>query len=299
MSTVFDTIGLIGKYGDPDAAGTLTQIADYLIHRNIRVLLDEASAKLMSANGMEVANRRAIGRLCDLAIVLGGDGTLLNAARSLVDFKVPVLGVNLGRLGFLADVSPGEIPQILDDVLSGKFHEETRSLLHSEVVRAGRVVAQADGLNDVVVHKRDVSRMIEVDALVDGRFLNAYRADGLIISTPTGSTAYALSGGGPILHPALEAVVLVPICPHTLTHRPIVVSADSQIEVQLSASNSTQVQVTCDGQICLAIVPGDRIVIRKKRRKLRLIHPVNHDYYELLRAKLIWGALPQGSPFRD
>jgi NAD+ kinase len=139
--------------------------------------------------------------------------------------------------------------------------------------------------------------MIEIDTFVDSRFLNAYRADGLIISTPTGSTAYALAGGGPIIHPALEAVVLVPICPHTLSHRPIVVGTDSEIEVLIKPANTTQIQVTCDGQIALAIEPGDHIVIRKKPRKLRLIHPTNHDYYKLLRAKLSWGASPESSPF--
>ena len=139
--------------------------------------------------------------------------------------------------------------------------------------------------------------MIEVDAFLDGRFLNTYRADGLIISTPTGSTAYALAGGGPIIHPGLEAVVLVPICPHTLSHRPIVVKADSVIEVVLNAANTTQTQITCDGQISLSIEPGDRIVIRKKDRKVRLLHPLNHDYFKLLRAKLSWGLSPEASPF--
>jgi NAD+ kinase len=297
MPYVFNTIGLIGKFGDPSVAGTLNQIASYLHGCHLRVLVDEASAELISANGIEVANRPTIGQRCDLAIVMGGDGTLLNAARSLVDFKVPILGVNLGRLGFLADVSPIEIPTGLAEVLSGQFCEEERSLLHAEIVRDDRAIAQSDALNDVVVHKRDVARMIEIDTFVDSRFLNAYRADGLIISTPTGSTAYALAGGGPIIHPALEAVVLVPICPHTLSHRPIVVGADSEIEVLIKPANTTQIQVTCDGQIALAIEPGDHILIRKKPRKLRLIHPTNHDYYKLLRAKLSWGASPESSPF--
>jgi NAD+ kinase len=299
MPYIFNTIGLIGKFGDPNVAGTLTQIAAYLRRRDLRILLDEASAKLMPPNSLAVANRRTIGRQCDLAIVMGGDGTLLNAARSLVDFQIPIVGVNLGRLGFLADVSPHEIPHRLEEVLTGQFREDERSLLHAQIVREGRSVTQAVALNDVVVHKRDVARMIEVDAFLNGQFLNAYRADGLIISTPTGSTAYALSGGGPIIHPALEAVVLVPICPHTLTHRPIVIGADNEIELLVNESNTTHTQVTCDGQISLAIKPGDRIVIRKKRRKLRLIHPTNHDYFELLRAKLRWGANPEGTPFNS
>ncbi|MBK8537791.1 MAG: NAD(+) kinase [Candidatus Competibacteraceae bacterium] len=298
MSTLaFHTIGLIGKFGDPNVADTLNQIALHLHQRQLRVLLDESSARLIPDNGLEIASRAAIGEQCDLAIVMGGDGTMLNAARSLVDYQVPILGVNLGRLGFLADVSPGEIPHSLDAVLNGQFREARRSLLHAGVVHEDQVTGEADALNDVVVHKREVARMIEVDTFLDGRFLNAYRADGLIISTPTGSTAYALAGGGPIIHPALEAVVLVPICPHTLSHRPIVVKADSVIEVVLNAANTTQTQVTCDGQISLALEPGDRIVIRKKDRKVRLIHPVNHDYFKLLRAKLSWGLSPEASPF--
>ena len=294
---VFHTIGLIGKFGDPNVAETLDQIAAYLRQRQLRVLLDESSARLIPDNGLEVASRTAIGEQCDLAIIMGGDGTMLNAARSLVNYEVPILGVNLGRLGFLADVSPAEIPHSLDQVLAGQFREARRSLLHAQVIHGGHVASETDALNDVVIHKREVARMIEVDAFLDGRFLNAYRADGLIISTPTGSTAYALAGGGPIIHPGLEAVVLVPICPHTLTHRPIVVKADSVIEVVLNAANTTQTQITCDGQVSLAIEPGDRIVIRKKDRKVRLIHPISHDYFELLRAKLRWGLSPEASPF--
>jgi NAD+ kinase len=293
----FHTIGLIGKFGDPNVSGTLNQIANYLRQRQLRVLLDDLSARLIPDNGLEIANRTEIGEQCDLVIVMGGDGTMLNAARSLVDYEVPILGVNLGRLGFLADVSPSEIPHRLEAVLNGHFREARRSLLHAQVLREDQVTGEADALNDVVVHKREVARMIEVDTFVDGRFLNAYRADGLIISTPTGSTAYALAGGGPIIHPGLEAVELVPICPHTLTHRPIVVKADSVIEVVLNAATTTQTQITCDGQISLAIEPGDHIVIRKKNRKARLIHPLNHDYFELLRAKLNWGLSPEASPF--
>ena len=293
----FQTIGLISKFGDPTGAGTLNQIATYLRQRQLRVLLDESSAQWIPENGLEIASRATMGEQCDLVIAIGGDGTMLNAARSLVDYEVPILGVNRGRLGFLADVSPSEIPHRLEAVLQGHFREARRSLLHAQVLREDEVTSEADALNDVVVHKREVARMIEVDAFLDGRFLNAYRADGLIISTPTGSTAYALAGGGPILHPGLEAVVLVPICPHTLTHRPIVVKADSVIEVVLNSVNTTEAQVTCDGQISLAIEPGDRVLIRKKSRKARLIHPLNHDYFELLRAKLNWGLSPEATPF--
>lgn len=300
MSYIFSTIGLIGKYGNPsEARGLIQQVATCLRRRRLQVLLDESLAQLLPADGFEVVSRDAIGHACDLAIVLGGDGTLLNAARSLVEFEVPILGINLGRLGFLASVSPSEIPQSLEEILRGAFREEARSLLHAEIIRGDQTIAQSDALNDVVVHKRDVARMVEVDTFVDGQFLNAYRADGLIIATPTGSTAYALSGGGPIIHPALETVVLVPICPHSLTHRPIVVGANSEITVVLGAANTTQTQITCDGQISLPMEPGDRVVIDKKSHKIKLIHPILYDYFRLLRAKLSWGMYPEGLPATD
>lgn len=292
MSYIFNTIGLIGKYGDPGGADTLAEIVVYLRRRRVRVLLDENTAERIPPQGLDIANRRTLGRQCDLVIVVGGDGTLLDAARSLVDFQVPILGVNLGRLGFLADVSPAEAQHRLEDILNGQFQAEERSLLHAELIREGRAITHADALNDVVVHKRDVARMVEVEARVDQRLLTTYRADGVIISTPTGSTAYALSGGGPILYPALEAVLVVPICPHALTQRPIALSADSEIEIVVKSSNTTHIQLTCDGQISHAMRSGDRVKIRQKRRRIKLIHPAGHDYFELLRAKLRWGVSP-------
>ena len=293
MPYLFSTIGLIGKYNDASVAPTLDQIAGWLRQAGRRVLLDEQSAAHVTVRGPEVATRRLIGRQADLAIVVGGDGTLLDAARALVDFQVPIVGVNLGRLGFLTDVSPNEIPAGLDEILQGRFREELRLMLHAQVLRGEQTLSEAMALNDVVVHKRDVARMVELDTFLDGQLLNAYRSDGLIISTPTGSTAYALSCGGPILHPALEALLVAPICPHTLTHRPIVVGADAQIEI--CVRNTTHTQITCDGQISLPIEPGDRVVVRQKRRRMRLLHPVSHDYFELLRAKLRWGVNPEGA----
>ena len=289
MSYIFSTIGLIGKIQDPSVGETLSHICQYLHRHGLRVLLDDAWAGRLPNLGWTVCNRRNIGRQADLAIVVGGDGTLLNAARSLVDHQVPILGVNLGRLGFLTDVSPEEVNRRLAEILSGDYREEQRSLLHAQIIRDEHAITQADALNDVVVHKRQVARMIEVKAYMDDQYISAYRADGLIIATPTGSTAYALSGGGPIVHPSLEAVLVVPICPHTLTQRPIVVGAESEIKIAVDESNTTDIHVTCDGQVGLGIRPGDYILIRKKRRKLRLIHPSGQDYFELLRAKLHWG----------
>ena len=293
MSKLFSTVGLIGKRGDPRVGVTLTEIAALLHRRQVRVMVETDAAAEMNSKGWQAVDRRAIGRQCDLAIVVGGDGTLLHAARSLVDHQVPLLGVNLGRLGFLVDVSPDELGRVLDDILNGNFREEQRALLHAEVIRAGRAVTQADAFNEVVVHKSDMARMVEIRARINGRYVTDYRADGLIISTPTGSTAYALSSGGPIVHPELDAVLLVPICPHTLTQRPIMVGADSEIAIEVDPRTDTDIQLTCDGQLGSPLSGGDRVLIRKKRRALRLIHPRRYDYFEMLRAKLGWGVRPE------
>ncbi len=212
MPDNFQTIGLIGKHGDPTPKETLLELGKYLESRGHSVLLEDVTAAKMPGHGHAIASLEEIGRKSDLSIVVGGDGTLLHTARSLADFNVPLLGVNMGRLGFLADVSPGEMIDILEQIFSGRYQEEHRFLLSCEI----------DGehytaFNDVVIHKWNIARMIEFETYIDGSFVNAQRSDGLIISTPTGSTAYALSGGGPLLHPNLNATVLVPICPHTLS----------------------------------------------------------------------------------
>lgn len=287
--TPFQTIGLIGKYADPGIADTLNTLCDYLRARARRVLLDAHSAQLLSGNGFKVADRATLGAQSDLAIVVGGDGSLLNAARSLADCDVPLLGINLGRLGFLADVLPADMTQCLDAILDGEYQSEERLMLHTRIEREGQLVGEADALNDIVIHKWEVARMIELETYIDGRFVNTHRSDGLIVATPTGSTAYALSGGGPILHPALDTIVLVPICPHTLSYRPIVVAAASEIEVVINDNLPMQAQVTCDGQINLRLMPGDRVFIRRKARKIRLIHPGGYDYFDILRVKLGWG----------
>lgn len=291
--TPFQTIGLIGKYGDPGVADTLKTLSNHLQARRRHVLLDANSAQLLPGHGLETAERATIGARCDLAIIVGGDGTLLNAARSLADHDVPLLGINLGRLGFLADVLPADMTQTLDAILSGDYQSEERLMLHARIEREGQRVGEAEALNDIVIHKWEVARMIELETYIDGHFVNKHRSDGLIVATPTGSTAYALSGGGPILHPALDTIVLVPICPHTLSYRPIVVDAASEIEVVVNVSTHTQAQVTCDGQINLRLMPGDRVFIRRKERKIRLIHPAGYDYFEILRVKLGWGGQGQ------
>lgn len=283
----FLTVGLIAKSDDPQVADTLRHLCAFLQRRGRTVLLDDAAAVEFGAHDLEIVSRKVLGARCDLAIIVGGDGTLLNAARSLADDGVPLLGINRGRLGFLVDVSPARMLADLERIFDGEYQIDDRILLHAHVERDGACISRSDALNDVVVHKWDIGRMIRLDTYIDGRFVNTLRSDGLIVATTTGSTAYALSGGGPILYPALHALVLVPICPHTLSNRPLVIDAGSKIEIVIN--DTAQAQVTCDGQINLGVNSQDHIHIKRKERTVRLIHPPGHDYFEILRAKLRWG----------
>lgn len=290
MEKAFNRIGLIGKYGDPGVAGTVRELAQLLDSHGCDIILESQTAQAMAEAQLPVAPLEEIGAHCDLAITVGGDGTLLNAARSLVSHNVPLLGINLGRLGFLVDVSPDEMAIRLNEILAGKYEEEQRILLTSTIHHHdGEADSIGDALNDVVVHKWEVARMIETETWINGRFLNSMRSDGLIISTPTGSTAYALSSGGPILEPDMDAIVLVPICPHSMSYRPIVLDGDSEIEIRVKENPHSHAQITCDGQINLGVITGDTIHIRKKPQRVRLIHPCKHNHYEILRAKLHWG----------
>ncbi len=291
MKSRFTHIGLIGKTEDRQVATSLHAMIAHLEQRKVGILLDDALADILPGSPHDVVDRDTLATGCDLAIVIGGDGTLLNAARSLAESGVAVLGVNLGRLGFLVDVSPEEMSGQLDRILVGDFTEEQRTLLHMTVTRGGKVLDESAALNDVVVHKKDIARMIELDTYIDGHFLNTNRSDGLIISTPTGSTAYALSGGGPILHPRLNAITLVPICPHTLSYRPIVLHDESTIEVIIH-KGTPEATVSCDGQVNQSLEADDLITVRKHEHALRLLHPTGHDYFAVLRKKLRWSEQP-------
>lgn len=289
MAETFKQIGIIGKYADSTVSATLEALRDYLHERELPLLLDKATARFWPDHQLETANREELGKRCDLVIVVGGDGTLLNAARSLAMHDPALLGLNLGRLGFLTDISPDQMQDKLNEILAGRYNEEERFLLNCRIIRDGEQLSENDALNDVVIHKWDVARMIEVDTYINATYVNTLRSDGLIVSTPTGSTAYALSGGGPILQPCLDAMVLVPICPHTMSNRPIVISADSVVEVMIKGEDHSHAQVSCDGQINLGLVAGDRVQIRKLEHAIRLIHPVEHDHFQVLRTKLNWG----------
>ncbi len=289
MSSTFKTAGIIGKFGDPGVSEAIQKLSAFLQQQGVDVLLDETTAENLPVNKLETASREQIGQRCDLAVVVGGDGTLLNAARSLVEYEVPLLGVNLGRLGFLVDISPDDMLDSLGAILKGDYVEEKRTLLNAVIECEHGLTDNHSAFNDVVVHKWNVARMIELEVKIDGHYVNTQRSDGLIVSTPTGSTAYALSGGGPILHPSMDAIVLVPICPHTMSQRPIVVEGKSKIEIKVSDNNHDDAQVTCDGQLNQNLVPNDRVIVTCNPKRIRLIHPSQHDYYQILRAKLRWG----------
>ncbi|MCW9023797.1 MAG: NAD(+) kinase [Gammaproteobacteria bacterium] len=289
MKNAFNTIGLIGKYGAPEVADTVQTLAELLQQRQCDVRIEMSTEKTLSSRAFTSSSLDEIGRECDLTIIIGGDGTLLAVARTLVDYDIPILGINLGRLGFLVDISPSEMAVRVNEILDGQYEEEHRILLNAIVDHKNTPPSESDAFNDVVIHKWEVARMIETETYVNGHFLNTMRSDGLIISTPTGSTAYALSAGGPIIDPAMDAILIVPTCPHSMSYRPLVVDGNSTIEVFVKENMHSHAQVTCDGQINLGLVSGDRIKIRKKDQVVRIIHPKNHNHYEILRAKMHWG----------
>ncbi|MGH8583172.1 MAG: NAD(+) kinase [Gammaproteobacteria bacterium] len=283
---MFKRIGLVAKPGDVRAREALRPLLDHLALRGIEVSVDRHAAALLE-NGQDHPEFTGAERV-DLVIAVGGDGTLLRAAHSVADPEVRLLGVNAGHLGFLTDISPDEIPERLDAILAGQYIEEPRMVLDSTVLRAGQVIERRAAINDVIVQKWNIARLITLDTYVDERFVHRQRSDGIIVATPTGSTAYALSCGGPILHPALEAIALVPLCPHALTNRPIVLPAASSIEIVVETREADQARLTCDGDPRCELAPGDRVRISKRPCGIHLIHPLGHDHFATLRAKLLW-----------
>ncbi|MEJ2621121.1 MAG: NAD(+) kinase [Candidatus Thiodiazotropha sp.] len=293
MHKRFQQIGLIGKHGDPVVKQTLLRLYDYLIEHQHEVVIEEETCRMLNNHPVSSVPEIELPKHSDLVIVVGGDGTLLHAARVLSQQSIPLLGINLGRLGFLVDISPEEMTQQLTEILNGNYEQECRFLLEVSMGDESSGEQSILAFNDVVLHKWNIARMIEFETYIDEQLVNDQRSDGLIVSTPTGSTAYALSGGGPLLHPSLNAIVLVPICPHTLSNRPIVVDGDSMIEIRLHPEHTEDVQITCDGQATIPAMPGEVIRIRKAEQLVRLIHPVGYDYYSILRAKLGWAENPK------
>ncbi len=285
----FQSIGLLGRVHSEQTRSTAERLVTFLQLNGVEVVLIDTLYDLLDGPAIAHGDESFIGEHCDLVIVIGGDGSMLGAARAMVAHHVPVLGVNRGRLGFLTDIMPNEIEQKVGEVLEGRYITESRFLLDMAIIRDSKTIAKGDALNDVVLHPGRYIRMIDFELYIDGQFVYSQSSDGLIVSTPTGSTAYALSGGGPLMYPSLDAIVLVPLNPHTLSSRPIVVNANSHIKLVIGQAMLTALNITCDGQASDLVQAGDEIHITKKATQLELIHPVDHNYYETCRSKLGWG----------
>lgn len=289
MPPKFSSIGILARNNDTRVQQTLTPLIAHLLRRKTEVFVDDT----LRVGNPDVTYRPAaeIGACCDLVVVVGGDGTLLHACRAIADHQTPLLGVNLGRLGFLVDVSPEDMCAALDNVLAGEFIRKPRLRLNARIVRADgngdNEVFHA--LNECVIRNQEFARILDFDTYMNGAFISHHRADGIVVATPTGSTAYALSGGGPVIHPEMDALAMVPICPHTLSDRPLIVDAGQQIEVRISTSHSGTALFTTDGQVTRPMAPGDQVMIERAAYDLILIHPPDYDYFRILRTKLEWG----------
>lgn len=291
MKNPCNVIAIIGKPRDQQAIQTHKELYQWLTSEGYKVFIDDRLAAILDdIPQSQFASLVELGKNADLAIVVGGDGNMLGAARILSRFDVPVIGVNRGNLGFLTDLNPDEFQASLQAVLDGEYIEEERFLLEAEVHRHGQIKSHNAALNEVVLHPGQIAHMIEFEVYIDESFAFSLRADGLIVSTPTGSTAYSLSGGGPILSPSLNAISLVPMFPHTLSSRPLVVDGKRRIKLVVSPENRGTQEVSCDGQVSLPVSPGDEIHIYQSPNVLKLIHPKDYSYYHVLRNKLGWSS---------
>ncbi len=288
MSTMFKTVGIFGRVKNDGVKETLKALIHFLNQLPQKVLVEAETAEPLNNPSLETITRDQIGTKCDLLIVVGGDGSLLHAAHAIVNQTIPVLGINRGSLGFLTDILPTELEKV-KSILEGKYILEKRFLLTSNVKLDNKLIGKDNALNEVALLPDAKPHMIEFEIYIDNQFVCSQDSDGLIIATPTGSTAYALSGGGPILHPQLDAIVLVPMFPHTLSSRPIVVEGNCEITIIVSPNNLTSPRLSCDGREALSAPGGCHIKIQKNSKPLHLIHPVDYHYYKALRSKLHWG----------
>jgi NAD+ kinase len=295
MPSSFATVGLIGRRGTTHVLDSCTAVAECLLAAGRELVVEDRIAALMDDQqtpfgpGSRAAQRQELGRVCDLIVVVGGDGSLLSVGRDLAHSGVPVLGVNRGGLGFLADIPPDQIHERITEVLDGEYSKEDHFLLDAAVMRDGVEVGRSAALNDVVVHLSGMSRMMEFSLYVDDEFVYDQRSDGLIIATPTGSTAYSLSAGGPIMHPSLDALVIVPMFPHTLTSRPLVVPGHAELRVEVGSSDQ-QAMLGCDSQVDFDLQPGDEVRICKLGTPLKLLYPLGHSFFDSCRSKLDWAS---------
>lgn len=283
--TKFDRVGLVARVANDQIRESLLRVEKLLLDEGAQVIFENASAEMLGGNGRVRTDIEQLGADCDLVIAVGGDGNILSTARSIAPYGVPILGINRGKLGFLADVSPDEIEARLREVLSGDYATEEHFLLEGEVKGQAEVPC---ALNEVLVHSARMPKMIEMELYVNDKYVYTQNSDGLIISSPTGSTAYALSAGGPIMHPSLNAIVLVPMFPHSLTNRPLVVPGDEEIRVVIGKESGVDARVSFDSHLEFNIEAGDSLIIRKKKEKLLLVHPPGHSFYGVCRSKLDW-----------
>lgn len=292
MRSGFKKIVLFGKrHREKSTVTTLLELSAFLQTIGIEVSIEQETALMADITNLPLVTEQNLSHAAELIIVVGGDGSLLTAARMASVHNLPVLGINRGKLGFLTDIRPDEFAEI-EHILKGHYQEEKRFLLNAEIISDGKVLHHQSALNDIVLLPGDVAHMIEFSIEINGQLMCTQRADGLIVATPTGSTAYALSGGGPILHPQLDAVVLVPMFPHKLTSRPIVISGNSDIKISIDKSNNTQPRISCDGEKYITLDANHMIHISQQKNKLSLIHPENYQYFATLRTKLQWENKP-------
>lgn len=285
----FKKIAVIGKYpsleGIEDFHEQLIQLIEHLSKKNVVLIIEEKTQKKINLNQFKSLPLRALGPEVDVAIIFGGDGTMLGVARTLVDSQIPLIGVNRGRFGFLADLNVNNMFTGIDTILDGDFVQDDRMLIETKIFRSDKVIYESLSLNDVVI--KSGLKLIELEVIIDNRFVHTQRSDGIIVSTPTGTTAYALSAGGPILHPNLDAISIVPISPHTLSNRPIAISGNSEIVIKIIHMDEAYISI--DGQIKFPLDLRDRIEIKKAKQLISLLHPKNYCYFEMLRNKLNWG----------
>lgn len=290
MKKPFSRIGITGKYDKAAVQSLASELVPKLQKQGIEVWGDVSLAESLPQSNIKVAELYSLGSHCDLIILIGGDGSFLKAARAVVDANVPIVGINCGRRGFLTDIAAKDHQEALNKILAGEYTEEPRFLLEMTHWRNNACINNNIALNEVTLYSGHIARIMEFQVWINGQFVYRQRSDGILTATPTGSTAYALAGGGPILHPSLDAFVLVPMHPSLLSSRPIVLDSDSTIEIHLIPENPLKPRISCDGQVHFDAEPDDRLIIKRYPNTLRLLHPHDYDYYHTLRTKLGWSA---------
>jgi NAD+ kinase len=289
MPNEFKRIGLWGRFSETSVAEPARQLAQHLVERGLTVCVARGHGALDVSDTIRYLDAAELGSEIDLLMAIGGDGNLLRATRCVAGYSVPLIGINRGRLGFLTDVKPDQMLAAVDAILDGDYLAEERLMLRAGIARSDQTTVAMHALNDVVLQRVASGRILDFETLVDGLYVNTHGADGLIVATPTGSTAYALSCGGPIIRPDVAALVMVPICPHTLSDRPIVLKSSSRISVSVPAGNEGRALATCDGEELGVLDEGDTLQIETAKETVTLLHPKDYNYYDLLRSKLNWG----------